>query len=300
MAGVNHDRQMGQLFQNRNGTQIQCVSCSGFKGTNPSFAKDYVFVAACHDVFCAHQKLINRICKTSFQQNRLGHLADLLQQLEVLHISCANLHKINGFFKHGDVYRIHDFGNDGQTCQLLCFYQQLQTIALQTLECVGGGSGLECAATQQTCACRFDSFCDFTNLRFAFNGTGTCDNLEIAAADFYACNINYLICIMEFTVCIFEGLLNTLHIFNDIQRSDQIHIYHRGIANQTNDGMIHTTGNMGADAHAAKPYLQVFNLFFLCVGFQYYYHNFLLKKSFCLVFFCSCFTSFFVLHAFLI
>ena len=199
------------------------------------------------------------------------------------------------------MYRIHDFGNDRQTCQLLCFYQQLQTIALQTLECVGGGSGLECAATQKACTCRFNSFCDFTNLRFAFNGAGACDNLEIAAADFYACNINYLICIMEFTVCIFEGLLNTLHIFNDIQRSDQIHIYHRGIANQTNDGMIHTAGNMGADAHAAKPYLQVFNLFFLCVGFQYYYHNFLLlKKSFCPVFFCSCFTSFFVLHAFLI
>ena len=96
---------------------------------------------------------------------------------------------------------------------------------------------------------------------------------------------------MEFTVCIFEGLLNTLHIFNDIQRSDQIHIYHRGIANQTNDGMIHTAGNMGADAHAAKPYLQVFNLFFLCVGFQYYYHNFLLLKKILL----SCFLLF-LLH----
>ena len=92
MARVNYNRQMRQFFQNRDCGEIKCVLCSGFKCSDTTFPKYDIFVSASHDVFRAHQKLVNRIGKAAFEQYGLLYFSEFLEQFKILHIPCADLY----------------------------------------------------------------------------------------------------------------------------------------------------------------------------------------------------------------
>ena len=95
VTGVYHDGKMRQLMQRRYGGNIQGVSGVGFKGPDAPFAEDDIFVAFAHDVFCAHQQLLQRVCQTALEEDRFLGFANFFQQIEVLHISGADLNDIN-------------------------------------------------------------------------------------------------------------------------------------------------------------------------------------------------------------
>ena len=68
--------------------------------------------------------------------SRMGFagLTEFFQQLEVLHVACADLEAVALVHEDVDVRRIGDLGNDRQTGCLVRLVQQLQTLSLQTLE----------------------------------------------------------------------------------------------------------------------------------------------------------------------
>ena len=58
MAGVHHDGQMGHLAQRGDGGQVKGVAGRGLKGADAPFTEDDLLISAGHDVFGAHQKLL--------------------------------------------------------------------------------------------------------------------------------------------------------------------------------------------------------------------------------------------------
>ena len=168
---------------------------------------------------------------------------------------------------------IHDFGYDRQSCFCLCFFQQFNAFAFQTLESVRGSSGLKCTAAEQACAGFFHTFRNVAHLLSGLYGARTSNDLEIAAANLHAADVHHQVFIVEFSVCIFKWLLYPFYVFYNVQCSYQIHIHLRGIPHQTDDGMGFSNGNMGFNPHAVNPRFQVFQLFRFCILFQYNNHS---------------------------
>ena len=57
MAGIDDDRQMGQLMEHGHGGQIQGVAGIIAVGTDAAFTQNHTLVAAGHDIFGAHEQL---------------------------------------------------------------------------------------------------------------------------------------------------------------------------------------------------------------------------------------------------
>ena len=64
-------------------------------------------------------------CEATLEQDGLAGLTEFFQQLEVLHIACANLEAVALVHEDVDVRRIGDLGNDRQTGCLVRLVQQL-------------------------------------------------------------------------------------------------------------------------------------------------------------------------------
>ena len=67
---------------------------------------------------------------------------------------------------------------------------------------------------------------DFAYLLFRFDGTWTCDDLEITSADLNVrSDLHYSVLRMEFPVGVLVRFLDTLYCFDDIQRLDEIDVH---------------------------------------------------------------------------
>ena len=232
VRGVNANRQVGLLLKKRHCRYIKCISRHCFKSPDTSFAKGNVHVSPCHDVLGGHEKLLQSVCQTAFEQYGLVALAESLKKLEVLHISCAHLNNVN-ISKKVKVGNAHYLGNYGQTRFLPCFEEKLDPLALQALERIGRSSGLERAAAEHCCA-RFlagDSGCD--NLFFAFNGAGTRDNLQGTVAHNSVTNLDNGIVGVEFSVSLFVRLLNAADFLNAVLREKVVHINYGGVTDKS-------------------------------------------------------------------
>ena len=157
MAGIHHHGQVGQLVQHWNRGDIQRVAGGGFESADTALAENDIFVAAGHDVLGAHQQFLDGVGKAALEQDGLADLTQLLEQLEVLHVARANLNDVN-VLKQRQMVDVHDLGDDGQAGFLLGFAQQLDALAVESLEGVGGGAGLERAAAEHICAGSLDGF----------------------------------------------------------------------------------------------------------------------------------------------
>ena len=67
MAGVNHNWQMGHLFQHGHGGNIQRVAHAGFKGADAALAQHNIGVALCHNILGAHHQLFQRGGKAALE-----------------------------------------------------------------------------------------------------------------------------------------------------------------------------------------------------------------------------------------
>ncbi len=67
------------------------------------------------DVFRTHDQVADSRAVTTFQQNRQMTAADFFQEREILHIARPDLEAVGVFFDQGQIARVHDLGDDGQT-----------------------------------------------------------------------------------------------------------------------------------------------------------------------------------------
>ena len=163
MAWIDDDWQMAHAFDDGNRRNVQRVPRGGFECADAAFAEDDVRIAAGHDVFRAHEELLYRVGEAAFKQDWLVRRAKLLQKFEILHVAGADLNDIDVCeqIQLGD---IHDFRDDGQPCDFLCFEQQFDAVLPQPLEGVWRCVRLECAAAQKRRAAFLDGHCDLHDL----------------------------------------------------------------------------------------------------------------------------------------
>src|SRR5208283_91760 len=90
MRGIHHNGQVRELLDDRDGGDIEGVSQITVKGSDAALAQHDVVVPAGHDVFGGKEQLLNGGGDSAFQQNRLGHLAELSQQVVILHVTSSD------------------------------------------------------------------------------------------------------------------------------------------------------------------------------------------------------------------
>ena len=106
--------QVGLLFDDGNHREVQRVAGVLFKGADAALAENDVFVAACHNVFGAHDPLLDGVGKAALQQHGLFHFAHRFQQPEVLHVARADLHKVHILLELVDFVLAHQLADNGQ------------------------------------------------------------------------------------------------------------------------------------------------------------------------------------------
>ena len=148
MRRIGDDRKMRQLFDHRNRGDIERVSGVVLERSDAAFAKDYVAVAACHDVFRRQQPLLDRRGRPALQKNRTPHLRQFFQQIEVLHVPGADLKYVDMLQKHGNLRLIHDFGNHNQAVLVRRVTQDPQTFFAHALKAVWRCSRFEGSAAK--------------------------------------------------------------------------------------------------------------------------------------------------------
>ncbi len=148
MAGVDDDRQMALALHVRHRTHVEHVARRILEGTHAALAQHHVGIAFRQDVLRRHQHVLDRGAHAALQQHRLMGLADLLEQVEVLHVAGADLEHVAVAFHQRHLTRVHHFGDDRHPVLVAHVAEDSQALLAQSLEAVRTGARLERAAAK--------------------------------------------------------------------------------------------------------------------------------------------------------
>src|SRR5581483_8856623 len=148
VAGIGDDREMRQSLHDRNGAEIHRIAGVVLERPNPPLAQHHPVIAALEDVFGGQEPLLDGSRHAPFEHHWLVDLADLIQKVEVLHVSRANLQNVGVFCHERHVGGGHDLGDDLQPGGRSGLGVQLEALLSQSAEAVGRRTRLVCAATQ--------------------------------------------------------------------------------------------------------------------------------------------------------
>ena len=197
---------MGLFVDDGHSGKIQRIAGVFFKGADAALAEDDLLVAACHDVLGAHDPLFDGVAQAALEQHRLVHFAHGLEQLEVLHIACADLHHVHILFKLRDAVLAHQLGDDGHAGSLAGLYHVQDALGLKALEGVGRGAGLVGTAAEQGGTAGLHALCNAQSLLCALDAAGACHDGDLfLAADLHAAAVDHGICRVEQAVCTLIG-----------------------------------------------------------------------------------------------
>ena len=219
--------------------------------------------------FGAHEQFLEGIGQAPLQEDGLVHLAQLSQQVEVLHVPGAHLEHVH-ILKEGQVRNAHYLGDEGQAGLLAGDLQKLQAGGLEAGEVVGGGAGLEGAAPKYLGSGGLDGLGHGDNLLFALHGAGAGDHDEVAAAYLHALAVHVFR--VELAVAALEGLGDPLYGFHDLQTAHQVHVHPAGVAYEAQDGLIGAHGDVDLQSQVFQPANELVPLVVGHAVFEYNYH----------------------------
>ncbi len=272
VARVDNDRQVRQLVQHGHGREVERVAGVVAEGADAALAEDDLLVAAGHDVFRAHQQLLERVGQAALEEDGLVRFAELAQQIEILHVACADLQNVH-VVEQRKIRDAHDLGDDGQARLFPGDFQQLKALGFETREIIGGGAGLECAAAQHVRTGCLDGFGHGDDLFFRFNGARACDHAEMAAADLHIADLHDGIVWMVFAIAAFERLGHALDAVHNVEAGDQIHVHAAGVADEAEDGLVVALGDVDVQAEIFQPADQLVAAFLGNAVLQYNDHD---------------------------
>ena len=290
VARVDHDRQMGHLFQHRHGGNIQRVAHARLKGADAALTQHDIGVALGHDVLSTHDQLLQGGGKAALEQHRYIQLADRLEQLKVLHVARADLDHIDlGVQKQRDMLVVHQLGHDGLAGDCAGLLQQLQTFGAQALKAVGAGAWLERAAAQDAGPSGLHPLRHKGDLLLALNAAGAAHDGKVAAADLVTADIDHGVIRVEFAVGLFVRLGHAAAGLDDRVGQHPAFGKGLGIADQAQNVGIAADGIIDLIPHAVELFAEGFDLVGGGVLFQYDNHggillSFLLLLSYTQVF----------------
>ena len=183
VARVDDDRQVAQPLDVRHDRQVEHVARRVLERPDPALAEDHPAVALRQDVLGRHQQVLDRRAHAPLQQDGRAGPADLLEQVEVLHVPRADLDDVGVALDEVDLAGVHDLGDDRHAEPLAGRLEDLEAVLAEPLEAVGAGPRLEGAAAEDVGAGVADRLGDLDQDRLALDGARAGDHGQVAAAD---------------------------------------------------------------------------------------------------------------------
>ena len=253
--------------------EVERVARRGLEGAYAALAEDYVLVAVRHDVLGAHQQLLDCVRKAAFDEYGLARLAELFQQLEVLHIARADLNHVD-FLEEGQMVRVHNFRDYRKPSLFFGFEQKVDAVGLEPLEVVGRRARLEGSASEHRRAGGLDALRHGDDLLLALDRARAGDYSEVAVS-YWNLRLAYLyhgVKWMEFSVRVLEGLGDVFHAFDDVEAREQFVVKPADIADYADYRRVISFGEVRAQPLSLYPAHKVVDAFFFRVRFYYDYH----------------------------
>ena len=174
---------MGQALQDGDRGDVHGVAGEGFEGANAAFAEDDFEVAAGHDVFGRKQHFFNGGGDAALQQDGLVDAAQILQQVEVLHVARADLEDVHVLEHERNLRRIHHFADDDEAVFIGGGAHDLQALFAHALEAIGRAAGLEGTAPEHLATGVRDDGRGALNLILVFDAARSAHGDDFVAAD---------------------------------------------------------------------------------------------------------------------
>lgn len=95
MGRVSDDRQMRPRLEVRNGIDVESIAIGTLKGSNTPLAQQDALVSDMIDVLGTLEELLDGSGHAPFEENGQPGFPCSLQQIEVLHVPCANLKDVH-------------------------------------------------------------------------------------------------------------------------------------------------------------------------------------------------------------
>src|SRR2546427_4968652 len=143
---------MRQLLDDGDSGNIQRVASIGLEGANAALAQNHVVIAAGHDVFRRKQQLFESGGDAALEQHRLLDLAQLAQQIKILHIARAHLQDIHVRQHERDLRNLHDFADHQHVETIARLAQQFKSLFAHTLKRIWRTARFKRAAAQYACS----------------------------------------------------------------------------------------------------------------------------------------------------
>ncbi len=195
-----------------------------------------------------------------------------------MHITCTDLDDVN-VIEELEVCGVHELGDDGEAGFLFGCEEHVEADLAESLEGVGGGAGFEGTAAKEGCTGCLDGLCDGDDLLIALYAAGTCDYLEVAAADLVACAIDDGVIRVEFAVGCLVGLLDATNGVDDIECLYEADVEVGDIAYASDECFVRTDRDLRVDFVFLEPCDEVVDLALFCVLFNQNDHGVVLSGS---------------------
>jgi len=280
VTGIDDDREMGKLLEDRHGADVQGVAGGRLEGADPPFAEDDVVVARGKDVFCRHEEFLDGAHHSPLQEDGFSRLSHLLQEGEVLDVSRPDLEDVGILFHQIHVGGVHHFRHDGETRLLPGLLEDLEALLFHALEAVRRRAGFVGPAPEYLGAPFPGDVGAFEKLRLAFDGAGSGHNNEIRPADLQIAHPDDRVAVPGLAAGQLVGLEDGHDLFHPRQvlRGLQLRLA-PVVAHDADDRPLHPLGGVGLVAHRLDPTDDVVHLLFRGVFLHDYNHFLDLQKE---------------------
>jgi len=187
VAGINEDGEVAEPLHGGDDAEVERVSGVVGEGAYAALTEGDIVVALAHDVFGGHEEFVEGGAEAALEQDRFALLAGALQQGEVLHVARADLDDVSVLGDEFERLVVDGLGDDAHAKGAANVGHDEEGFEAESLEGVGRGARLECAAAEELCTGSGDLFCDAEGLFAALDGAGPGDDGEISAADGGVC-----------------------------------------------------------------------------------------------------------------
>ena len=260
VRGVHHDGQVREAVEERDDAEVERVAQRRLERADAALAEDDVRIAGGHDVLGTHQKLLQGRRHAALEEDGLLRVgADLLEEVEVLHVPRADLDDVD-VVEEIDVLEVHQLRHDRKPRLLLRKGEEAKPLRAHALEGVGGGARLERAAAQHCRAGGLHRLRDADELVLALDGAGPGDDGEVPAAHLHARTIDHRVLGVELPVRGLVGLLDALDGLHAVQRLDEPRVDVGDVTHAADDRLERAGRHARRDVVRCQERLQVLDL----------------------------------------
>src|SRR5579864_1964108 len=134
MRRIGRNRQMRQFVHDGNGGNIERIASVGLESAYTALAGDDVVIASRHDVLGGKQEFLDGRGDAALEKDRLLQLAELAQQIEVLHVARADLQDVDVRHHLLDLRNLHDLADHQQIELVSGFTEQFESLEPKALK----------------------------------------------------------------------------------------------------------------------------------------------------------------------